>query len=460
MTTTATTTTRAATSVRTKITSKLTAEFFYTSVINTLAVNALVIVFVGLYSSLALSEVKILGANNEKVDLRYTQTEGFFTVQEKYRVYSARVEIQDSSLKDIKEARIEGGEVVSAADGKIVFNFGAYAGSLEIETNQGKTQKYLLTWTPNRKGILREKCSAQSAKIVLAEKKQINFPIGQSCDVQPGGRLFVTISTPEEVKLVDSSAIEIAGKGERWRYFEVPASGVMGGVVAKYNYSYNDEAYSFNLVAPKEMTAAAKEEKKKTMEIVGSRFQNTFGLGTMALSYEAGFKGQSSPLAIRYGGLSTPFFEDFRAGGTIKMAMSNGAEDAITFTDGKGTLGYYKKMDEDLIWGLFGEFMYVNFSQSSTSLQLQATQMGVGASIEYFVNKNNRMSANLNMASFGSDVLTSHMEAGFEYKYKMGDEKAPWWIGFSYEIQSFGAINTSGTARTFNENAMSLLVSF
>lgn len=403
--------------------------------------------------------VTVKAGTDVGADFILNQKEGFFKNSAGHTVYGVKVLLREK-FSDKLGAQGEGLEIqpsedkffvlIGAADSKLNFKMGTTKKTVEFK------------WESDRKGIVTEKCTELSPRLIGNKKgAAAPFPMALHC-WSSNNTILVTLSTLEEVDLQEADLFELEGKGERWKVYEIPAASAGGSSIGEFRFSYKNESYAYRLLAPKEKNQVAEEKKQEAAEGTLSQFQNILGVGFVTLGVDAGdVKVSDSKPLIKYSVVSNPFWNRVRFGGSFaqSFSMSEKAE-SVEYSDGRAYASYFLRPTTSSELGFKALFMFVNITESSSGAGLQSSQVGIDVDYDMFINEKNRVNVHVGMASFGSAVLKSHMEIGLSYKYRLGTEKNPYWLGLGYGMQTFEAENTSGEKRKFTENDIMVTLGF
>lgn len=287
-------------------------------------------------------------------------------------------------------------------------------------------------------------------------KKIPAFPMGVSCD-KYDDKLSMVVSIPSEVENGESSLVEGGGKGEAWKFYELPSTsredGVLGSI--KYNVKSVELAMSLqNIRLQKKDT----EQKKDTLIKDPGYFDSmSFGLGTKSLAFTAGdVSASSSGIAITANVLSRPVWKQFQLGIGYSTALVSSGENSISFSDFNGILGYSFQFGKSKLMP-FGFGKLVDFLHKSTQTRLQAGLAGLGVDYKFDFNPRNQISPNLEMGIFAAKGISSQMRYQLGYQYIL-KEKSRLGLGAYFDNQDFKATNTAGEGRTFKEGNFLLKV--
>tara|TARA_B110001454_G_scaffold218991_1_gene249078 strand:+ start:124530 stop:125837 length:1308 start_codon:yes stop_codon:yes gene_type:complete len=324
--------------------------------------------------------------------------------------------------------------------------------------DKSETEIKLVTTEP-RFRLYSEKCKELLINVRVAPVVKTAvippFAMGISCDKYED-KLIMVVSIPADIEPGEGSLVEGGGKGESWKFYELPSTarddGVIGGI--KYRVKNVDVALSLQNFRLKKKE---EETKKELVSKDPSYFQDMhFGIGTKSLAFTAGeISSSTSGISLEAGILSKPIWKQFQLGVSYTTALVSNDENSISFSDFSGILGYSIPFKKSKLMP-FGFAKLVDFLHKSTQTRLQATLAGVGVDYRYELARG-QISLNLEMGIFAAKGISSQMryELGYQYYIK---EKSKLGLGIYYDNQDFKAVNTAGEGRTFKEGNILLKV--
>lgn len=287
-------------------------------------------------------------------------------------------------------------------------------------------------------------------------KKTPAFPMGVSCD-RYEDKLILVVSMPSEVDNGESSLIEGGGKGEAWKFYELPATAREDGIIG--SIKYNVKSVELTMALQNIRLKKKEDEPKKDLlsKDPGYFDSMSLGLGSKSLAFTAGdVSASSGGIAITADLLSRPVWKQFQLGIGYSTALVSSGEDSISFSDFKGVLGYSFQFGKSKVMP-FGFGKLVDFLHKSTQTRLQAGLAGVGVDYKFDFNPRNQISFNLEMGILAAKGISSQMRYQIGYQYIL-KEKSRLGVGAYFDNQDFKAVNTAGEGRTFKEGNFLLKV--
>lgn len=409
-------------------------------------------------SSLALAQVKMTDERGQVV--AWPLKEEFFTNAEGFRQYGVTVEIPD--MASGTELITENGTTGEVA-GKMNWYIQSGVDSLTYTTKSGGEKKISATWTPqNRTPVVIERCANNSARIRLQNPKiPLNFPLAMSCD-NTQKTLNITLSAPAQVEWMDSTLFEVAGKGEPWRSYNLPATSPKGGAIGTISLRNGSQEYVLELITPKNIDLIKKEALEKAAQKNASELQQSIYLGKLDLSYTAApITSEDSKYSFKYSVLSPKYMNLIKIGGEFRTSFATGKkEESVDMTYYNGHIGFHYDYKTILDLGLRAIFSGLNVQQKSSTAKLASNQAGYGLYADYLIDSKNRVIAKVNMIGMMSEVVKSHTEIGLEYRYLFNINKKQIWLGAGYNSETYNAETAAGLSREFKNTELQLVVGF
>ena len=409
-------------------------------------------------SSQVYAQVKMTDEKGQVV--AWPAREGFFTNTEGFRQYGVTVLVLDA--KADTELITENG-VTTAIANKTYWYIQSGLDTLTYTSNSGDEKKITAEWTPLAKSrIVVERCQKNSARVQLQNpKKPLNFPLAFSCD-NTQKTLNITLSAPAQVEWMDSTLFEVAGKGEAWRSYSLPATSPKGGAIGTISFRNGDQEFVVELITPKNIDLAKKEAMAKTIQKNSSELQQAIYLGKLDLSYTADpVVSEDSKYSFKYSVLSPTYMNFFKIGGEFRTSFALGKkEEAVDMIYYNAHIAYHYNHKNVLDLGLRALFSGLTVQQKSSTAKLSSNQAGYGLYADYLFDPKNRVIARVNMIGMMSEVVKSHTEIGLEYRYQFIIDKKPVWIGAGYNSETYNAETAAGLSREFKNTELQLVVGF
>ena len=409
-------------------------------------------------SSQALAQVKMTDEKGQVV--AWPAKEEFFTNNDGFRQYGVTVEIPDAVSGT--ELITENGTTAQVA-GKNIWYIQSGVDALTYTAKSGGERKISATWAPqNKTPVVVERCQTNSVRVQLKDpKKPLTFPVAVSCD-STQKTLNITLSVPAQVEWMDSTLFEVAGKGEPWRSYNLPATSPKGGAIGTISLRHNQQEFVLELITPKNIDLAKKEALQKAAQKNASELQQAIYLGKLDLSYTADpVTSEDSKYSFKYSVLSPMYMNFFKFGGEFRTSFATGKkEEAVDLLYYNGHVGYYYNYKTILDFGLRALFSGLTVQQKSSTAKLSSNQVGYGVYADYMIDTKNRVIAKVNMIGMMSEVVKSHTEIGLEYRYLLNIDKKQIWLGAGYNSETYTAETAAGLSREFKNTELQLVVGF
>lgn len=311
---------------------------------------------------------------------------------------------------------------------------------------------YEIEWKPAQKVLFSRGCPEELFKLRETKNLPVNFAMGVNCNfsVSPG---LVTISLPQEARWNSSNLVEVSGKGERYRTFEIPTGNLKGQASGAFRFKHADQTLTFAVFVKK------LEEKASALSI---GFDKTFYFGMAASTLASDSAGySSSSFYYEFQGLTDFIWSYFKVGFGFYNSFSMGEDPAsVSSRDSKMTLGYYSNNKTAFNYGVWTGHANFDVKQDLSSTKFQSSQFAFGADAIYAINPKNTIIGKFTMASLGSKVVKSHMKIGAYYKYKMIIGKTEYVWGGLFETQDMQLATAAGDSRKFGLTKFGLLLDF
>lgn len=334
------------------------------------------------------------------------------------------------------------------------------ADEIRIVTGAGKTYiqdeagqvAYEIEWKPAQKTLMSRGCPEELFKLKEVKNVPVTFPMGINCNfsVSPG---LVTISLPQEARWNSANIVEVSGKGERYRTFEIPTGNLKGQASGAFRFKHQDQTLTFAVFVKK------LEEKASALSI---GFDKTFyfGMASSALAAES-TSFSSSSFFYEFAGLTDFIWTYFKVGFGFYNSFSTGEDPAVVSSrDSKMTFGYYSNNKTAFNYGVWTGHRNFDVKQDLSSTKFQSSQFAFGADAIYAINPKSTVIGKFEMASLGSKVVKSHMKISLNYKYKMTVGKTEYVWGGLFETQDMQLATAAGASRKFGLTKFGLLLDF
>lgn len=313
---------------------------------------------------------------------------------------------------------------------------------------------YEIEWKPaaEKNVMMTYGCPTELLKLREIKNTPVAFPMGISCNfkVFPG---LVTISLPQEARWSSANLVEVSGKGERYRTFEVPQGNIEGKASGAFRFRNKDQTLTFAVFTKK------LEEKAAALSI-GFDKSVYFGMASSALGSDAA-SYSGSAFFYEFQGLTDFIWSYFKLGFGFYNSFTMGEDPAaISSRDSKVSVGYYSNNKSGFNYGVWTGHTNFDVKQDLSSTKFQSSQFAFGADAIYMINPTSTVIGKFTMASLGSKVVKSHMKIGAYYKYKMTVGKTEYVIGGLFETQNMQMATAAGDSRKFDLTKFGLLLDF
>lgn len=282
------------------------------------------------------------------------------------------------------------------------------------------------------------------------------FPIGLSCDKYED-KIILVVSLPAEVEGGESSLVEGGGKGESWKFYELPSTSREDGVIGAIKFTVNSVALNLSL-----QNIRLKKKDEDVKSDLTSKDKNffqemSFATGSKSLSFQAGsISSAAGGFAMEAYLRTKPIWRQFQLAGSYSTAIvSSSDENNITYSEFSGFLGYGLDLKKSKLLP-FGFAKLVDFLHKSTQTRLQATLAGVGFDYALDLSKG-QARLNFEYGAFAAKGISSQMRYQIGYQYLIL-EKLKMALGLYYNNQEFKALNSAGETRIFKEGNILLKV--
>lgn len=408
---------------------------------------------IGFFCSVAQASVEFRDPRTDAkiTDGSYIGEEGFVETQYGVRAYGLIIRARNADLSK-KDWTLKGGDVFQVGQTKN-FLVGSHEAFL---LDESKKPILKILWIPEKKGMSYDQCpqAILSAKMVKTEAST-PFPIGVGCNVETNPPRIM-VSVPSSVEWEEHGFQEMAGKGERWRVFDLPSGNLKNDQVGWMVFRAMQKLWRVSLHV-KTLTPA-------TGRSLG--FDKSFSLGFGSASLTAsGQSYSSSDLMIRFEGATEPLLNFLKLG--VFMKFNTGFSSSLALIFGKDvgmSAGYFRPYADGekrlFSWGGFAEYRSIDYKHQTTNFSLQASMFSAGASAEFMPSPRHKFRAVGRMGNFGSNVVSAYTQMQGGYQMRMSLFGVNTWVGGTVIIQNLSATNSSGEERSLAENQFLLTIDF
>lgn len=407
----------------------------------------------------------------------------------KSKIMSYKIEITIPDSMDFTE--VTSSNYTVNLNNKKLYVFGyALNDDLELKAKDKKTYLLNLKIETEKGQIIYDQCSKNFPEVIPEKNSKLSFDVGVSCFEKKDMAKGFTISLPSDATLLNSTFFDLEGKGERWRYFEVPNASQQGGILGSFEIKRENEVVKLNLVYAslegaiqvqrnEELEEENRQLKKQLEEKEGKndRLQKINSLYQQLRSFaspQVGFGTTSMKFTVKQslGTLdltdtektfliqleSEPIFSKviLKTSLLSTLLSSSGAQE-IDMIQAMGSLGYqFVFSDYVVIPSLVG--IYHDYKHRESNLHLQAGHFGLTLDGRWNLRKTHYVTLKISSLGMGSQIVKSNSITQLEYKYNLKWGERNLGVGALYEQQSLGAVNETGLSRQFNDNKFLIMV--
>lgn len=327
---------------------------------------------------------------------------------------------------------------------------------LKVKFSDNTEKEIKLVTTENQFRLFNDQCKKFLIKTriepTIKAAKIPPFSMAVSCDKYED-KIILVLSLPAEVEGGESSLVEGGGKGESWKFYELPSTAREDGIIGGIKFIV--KSTELNLSLQNIRLKKNEEQPKKDLTSNDKNFfhEMSFGVGTKNLSFDAGsVASASNGIGLDADLLTKPVWSKIQLALSYSTAIVSAKdENNITFSDFSGIVGYALPMSKSRLMP-FGFAKLVDFLHKSTQTRLQATLAGLGFDYRFNFNKN-QISFNFEYGAFAAKGISSQIRYQLGYQYLIL-EKHKIALGVFYDTQNFKAVNSVNETRTFKEGNM------
>ena len=328
-------------------------------------------------------------------------------------------------------------------------HFEAKLGGLRNMIRIANKKKFrLLIKTKNIQQILTKNCEQHG--IVLEQSSgQAPYPIGISC-AQSENIVRVKISVPKKVDLSDSTLFEVAGKGERWKEYQIQKTNLLSEKeFGKFTYSYR------NKLTGQHTGQFTLKSVNKAKQATATQYYFEAALGTASIAIESSAVSDS-PFLL--GGLFSYQLSSFPVilGASFRTSLKLSSSE-----DSKGTkfqgiqtfLKYNFNIGKNFYFSPNLHFFLNGISDLDNGKELNHQQLGLGTTVGLSMKK---IFIELSFAKSGilGESISDHTQisAKVGYVFNLSDRRLR--TGLGYESNNYDVTKTSGTTDNFNTSTI------
>ncbi len=319
--------------------------------------------------------------------------------------------------------------------GKVLLGLGRLISDVNVASASGE-QNYKIKVSNAGPPIFENGCEALGVRAQSVDFGKLPFFIGIKCEKQ-GEKELLHISVPGELEWDRNDLFEIAGKGERWKMFDLAQVGTNSSGTTRFGFKYKDKPFALVLQRDKE---------QGKVEIVQESFFNLrVGLGIAQLSYTTPLASAGATSPLLYTDIATQAYAwNLRALSSLMFAMPLSGQQHYNFLFATGP--QFSLGSSALL--LLGEYTATGQDESETSTSFSHSQMGAGVKFIMKTGSVSNVSVHASYSGLGGD--STHM--GVRLHYEQKGNRATWGGLLSYGMQ------TAKSALTGNSSDFSQII--
>jgi len=315
--------------------------------------------------------------------------------------------------------------------GRLLVGLGALNSKIQV-TLKGGGQRSLEFKTSLNQSIIREKdCNAAGLKFIESKKNPLRSFMGLVCE-QKADMILVHLSGPLEFETDTSTIFESAGKGERWKTYEISRSNLKStkNEIARFTFQAQGKKLQFALLLDIKSAAATNavpEEPKKFFRTAGG-----IALGTLAASGAAGTESKMT-LGLHLDSITQPYLWKMVGFGKFTYAAPVSKASSLEFEFGTGPSFALGSSGRSL-FGLI--FSYVALGQdqdvAGKALSLRHNQMGLNILTAFAMGDKGSLQFRIRSSGFGSATTDLSIGLGYEHAKNVNNF---WRLGLIFQNQ-------------------------
>ncbi len=301
--------------------------------------------------------------------------------------------------------------------GSIFIGLGDLKSKFEVETASGETIPFIYRLKVQKSKFMVQDCEPE--KLSLAEKTYTgpSIFVGVICTKKDGeARVHVTV--PGSFDLESSSLFEVAGKGERWKSFNIKQIASSSDSSTNLKYRWNNK--TLNLKIKTEIGQAQPEIIVQKEE---SPFQFHFGVGGAQVGYTTPVQDNSSVSPVLHAqAITKPFLFNLIGRVDVNFAMPLSGLQFYSFNVGTGPNFTFGNSS----FGLFLEYLALGEDEAETATSFSHSQVGGGVELRIGISSQTQFIIYGNYNGVGGD--SNHIGGRLGLRYK--GESGSYWGGF------------------------------
>lgn len=303
--------------------------------------------------------------------------------------------------------------------GKALIGLGRLISTVNVSTTAGE-QVYKVKVQYTGAPLFENGCAPMGIRVKSVDFGKLPFFVGMKCE-KVGEKETLHLSVPGELEWDRNDLFEIAGKGERWKMFDLTQVGTNSEGKTGFGFRYKDKSFPMEIQRDKE---------QGKVEVVKENFFNLrVGLGIAQLSYTTPLASAGATSPLLYTDITTlPYVWNMRALSALMFAMPLSGQQHYNFLFATGP--QFSLGSSALL--LLGEYIATGQDESETSTSFSHSQMGVGFK---FIMKTGSVS-NLSIHASYSGLGGDSTHTGVRLHYEQQGSKHTWGGLLSYGMQT------------------------
>jgi hypothetical protein len=393
--------------------------------------------FSGFISAQSSSVVVTINGQAQTVPFKF----GFVKLDEQARALTLRVSIN-----------IPGGAKATAATGdgvfflpqwqknpgKAVIGLGALTSQVAITLDNGQTLQ-LQAQVRLAKTLLKEEgCKTAGLKIKGKNLNKVPLFIGVKCE-KTKDRTLLHISVPQELEWDATNVFEVAGKGERWKVYDLSQIGVRdaNNQLATFNLRWNNTLFSLILIQTKG------QKQQPVIPLAEPLIKTRVGLGVASVSYTTPTLSGGGVAPLLYlDALTKPYFWKMRARTALQFGMPLAGQQFYEFSVATGPGFDFGAKENPSTFMVMFEYIGLGQQESEKSVTFSHNQMGLSFSYKLAMT-NSSLTFLGSYNGLGGD--STHMGVNVFYDKLMASRRS-WGVLLGYQMQSATSVITGNSS--------------
>lgn len=409
----------------------------------------LVIFFLMSFSPFTEAKVSVfkLPENQSTTSYPFNAEEGFAELQGRGKIWGLKL-VPHGELA-LSSVQVKGGTIIPGDGNKRIILVGAREAVIQNEKGVGL---YRVQWVPEASGLKVDGCDSKIFSLSLSQLP-MGFPLSLSCQFETPVPTFL-VSVPEDVQWEEFTFDERAGKGERWRQFNIPALGLEDRMAGYFVFSYNGESQKVSVNISKLKKGDFDEKGKKVVPIkkaVGVLFNQT-ELKLESESYH------SSNLSMTLAAQTEELVPNWRMGFSTELPLGITQDNNLIARQRTNLhIGYEGnvKLSErsQWNWAVLGYYQALNYSHVPSSFTMQATTLGFGLENQWVMGAGRSLLLKMDMYNLGSKLFQKFSELVLLYRQNLQLYNYDWVLLVGLQNVQVDSVSKS-KSRTLGTNSI------